>query len=169
MQSIIRTATLLAASALCAGAGAANVKVAALKVGDVRIVDVRAYAYLERAGRMSDNLVGGQPLVDAPRGGSLGGDTATALLLDLVFQGDPNAPSRDASATVDITQTTRAGMPLVTHKTFDTFAFGGDGVAHKAVFLDGAMCMPLIIEVHAGHSVKSARLDLQCQAVPAPK
>ncbi|RBP07443.1 hypothetical protein DFR50_12788 [Roseiarcus fermentans] len=164
MKPIMLAATLLCAFGPTERAGAADVKVA-----DVRILDVRAYAYLERAGKLSDNLVGGQPLVDAPRGGALGGDTATALLVDVVFQGDGSAASKAAAATVDLTQTTRAGARVVTHKTFDTFAFGGDGVAHKAVFLEGAMCMPLTIEVHAGRSVKSARVDLQCEAVQAQK
>jgi hypothetical protein len=52
---------------------------------ELKIVDVKVYAYLERAGKLSDNLIGQQALVDAPRGGALNGDTATALLLDFVF------------------------------------------------------------------------------------
>jgi len=169
MKRIIVSATLLAACALGAGADAGDVKVASLKAADVRVVDVKAFAYLERAGHLSDNLVGGQSLVDAPRGGSLGGDTATALLVDVVFQGDRNSSPKDASATVDLTQTTRTGARVITHRTFDQFAFGDDGFAHKAVFLEGATCMPLTVDVHAGRSVKSARVEFQCEVVPAPK
>jgi hypothetical protein len=169
MKRIILSATLLAAIGPSAVAGAGDLTVATLKVGEVKVVDVKAYAYLERAGKLSDNLVGGQALVDAPRGGSLGGDTATAILVDVLFQGDRNASPKDASATVDLTQTTRQGARVVTHKTFAAFAFGDDGVAHKAVFLEGATCMPLTVEVHAGHSVKSARLEARCEAVQAPK
>ncbi len=164
MKAMIQAGAALVALGFVAGGEAAD-----LKSADVRIVDVKAYAYLERAGALSDNLVGGPPLVDAPRGGALGGDTATALLLDFVFQGENGASTKDASATVDLTQVTRAGVRVLTHKTFDRFAFGPDGVAHKAVFLEGATCMPLTIEVHAGRSFKSARLDFQCEAVQTPK
>jgi hypothetical protein len=164
MRRIVRAAAQFAALGLFASAEAAD-----LKGADVKIVDVRAYAYLERAGKLSDNLVGGAPLVDAPRGGSFGGDTATALLLDLVFQGDKGASPKDVAATADLTQIGHNGQRIVTHKTFDHFAFGPDGVAHKALFLEGATCMPLTIEVHAGRSAKSARLDFQCEAVQAPK
>ena len=149
---------------LLAGAEAAD-----LKSADVKILDVKAYAYLERAGKLSDNLIGGPPLVDVPRGGALGGDTATGLLLDFVFEGEKGASPKDASATADLTQVTHAGARVVTHKTVDRFAFGQDGVAHKAVFLEGATCMPLTIEVHAGRSVKSAKLDFSCETVSAPK
>ena len=142
--------------------------VAGTKAAELKIVDVKAYAYLERAGRLSENLVGGQALVDAPRGGAPGGDTATALLLDFIFQGDKNASPTDASATVDLTQINQAGARLVTHKTFTNFIFGGDGVEHKAVFLEGATCMPLAIVAHAGHTSKSVRLEFQCEAMRAP-
>lgn len=162
-------ATLVALSGFAAGAEAGDLKVAALKGADVKVVDVKAYAYLERAGRLSDNLVGGQSLVDVPRGGSLGGDTATALLVDIVFESDKTSSPRDASATVDLTQTTHTGARVVTHKAFDSFAFGDDGFAHKAVFLEGATCMPLTVDVHAGRSVKSARVEFQCAVVQAPK
>ena len=140
---------------------------AVVQASEIKIVDVKAYAYLERAGRLSDNLVGGQPLVDAPRGGALGGDTATALFLDFVFEGDKNASPKDASATVDLTQITNTGQHVITHKAFENFAFGADGVEHRAVFLEGATCMPLSIEVHARHSTKTARLDFQCAVVRA--
>ena len=48
------------------GAGAAQLK----------ITDVKAYAFLEHAGKLSDDLVNsGESLVDAPKGGALGGDS----------------------------------------------------------------------------------------------
>lgn len=139
------------------------------KAAEIKIVDVKAYAYLERAGRLSDNLIGGPPIVDAPKGGAPDGDTATALLLDFIFQGDPNATPKDATATVDLTQINRTGARTITHKVFTKFMFGADGVEHKAVFLEGATCMPLAIDVRAGHSSKSARLEFQCETERAPK
>ena len=78
------------------GAGAAQLK----------ITDVKAYAFLEHAGKLSDDLVSsGEGLVDAPKGGALGGDTATGLLIDFTFEGDKNASPKYATAVVDLTQT----------------------------------------------------------------
>ena len=150
-----------------AAAVAALQLIASAAAAELKIVDVKAYAYLERAGKLSDDLVGGRALVDAPRGGAPGGDTATALLIDFAFEGDKNASPKYATATVDLTQVNRAGDRVVTHKAFTNFIFGADGVEHKAVFLEGATCMPLAIEVHAGHTSKSARIDFQCDVVHA--
>ncbi len=44
------------------------------EAAQLKIVDVRAYAFLEHAGKLSDDLLsGGESLVDAPKGGALGG------------------------------------------------------------------------------------------------
>jgi hypothetical protein len=144
---------------LASGAGAAQLKV----------TDVKAYAFLEHAGKLSDDLVsGGESLVDAPKGGALGGDTATGLLIDFTFEGDKNASPKYATAVVDLTQTGRSG-PITTHRAFTNFIFGPDGIEHKAVFLEGATCMPLAIQVHAGKTEKSAKLDFHCTETVAPK
>lgn len=136
----------------------------------LKIIDVKAFAFLEHAGKLSDDLVsGGERLVDAPRGGALGGDTATGLLIDFTFEGDKNASPKYATAIVDLTQTGHSGQPVVTHKAFTNFIFGSDGVEHKVVFLDGAMCMPLSIQIHAGKTQKMAKLDLSCTEVRAEK
>ena len=164
-------AAALAALALPAGASASEIK----------IVDVKAYVFLERAGRLSDDLIpAGQAIVNAPRGGSFAGDTATALLVDVTFAGDRAAAAHEtaarpagaaapklSTATVDIVQTGHTGEPIVTHRSFD-IAFGPEGAVHKAIFLEAATCMPLSIEVHAGRSAKSARLDFACEVARAP-
>jgi hypothetical protein len=161
---VIRHSVLLFTTA----AGLSGGLCAPLRAAELKIVDVKAYAYLEREGRLSDNLIGEPRLINAPRGGAApGGDTATAVLLDFVFQGDKNATPKYATATIDLVQTNRDGQNTITHKAFTNFVFGPDGVQHKAVFLDGATCMPLAIEVHAGHTAKSARLDFQCDVVHA--
>jgi len=135
----------------------------------LKITDVKAYAFLEHAGKLSDDLVSsGESLVDAPKGGALGGDTATGLLIDFTFEGDKNASPKYATAVVDLTQTGRSG-PITTHRAFTNFIFGPDGVEHKAVFLEGATCMPLAIQVHAGKTEKSAKLDFHCTETVAPK
>jgi hypothetical protein len=145
------------ASALVSGAQAAELK----------IVDIKAYAFLERAGKLSDDLVGGEALVDAPKGAALGGDTATALLIDFTFEGDKSASPKYATATVDLIQTAHGGQQVVTHKAFTHFIFGPDGVEHKAVFLESATCMPLAVNVHAGKTEKSIKLDFSCTEVRA--
>ena len=135
----------------------------------LKITDVKAYAFLEHAGKLSDDLVSsGESLVDAPKGGALGGDTATGLLIDFTFEGDKNASPKYATAVVDLTQTGRSG-PITTHRAFTNFIFGPDGIEHKAVFLEGATCMPLAIQVHAGKTEKSAKLDFHCTETVAPK
>jgi hypothetical protein len=159
-MSTLGAAAAAAVLALAGGAHAAELK----------IVDVKAYAFLEHAGKLSDDLLtGDQPLVDAPRGGAPGGDSATGVLLDFTFEGDKNASPKYATAVVDLTQTGHSGQQVVTHKAFTNFIFGPDGIEHKAVFLDAATCMPLAIQVHAGKTQKTAKLEFQCTETPAPQ
>jgi hypothetical protein len=156
----LRAAAAVAGFALVGGVQAAELK----------IVDIKAYAFLERADKLSDDLLSGdETLVDAPKGGALGGDTATGLLLDFTFEGDKNASPKYATAIVDLTQTGRSGKLLITHKAFTNFIFGPDGIEHKAVFLEAATCMPLAIDVHAGKTEKTAKLDFQCTEERAPQ
>jgi hypothetical protein len=141
-----------------------------VQAAELKIVDVKAYAFLEHAGKLSDDLfTSDQPLVDAPRGGAPGGDSATGVLLDFTFEGDKNASPKYATAVVDLTQTGHSGQQVVTHKAFTNFIFGPDGIEHKAVFLDAATCMPLAIQVHAGKTQKTAKLDFQCTETRAPQ
>ena len=140
------------------------------EAAQLKITDVKAYAFLEHAGKLSDDLVNsGESLVDAPKGGALGGGPATGLLIDFIFEGDKNASPKYATAVIDLTQTGRSGQPITTHRAFTNFIFGPDGVEHKVVFLEGATCMPLAIQVHAGKTEKSAKLDFHCTETAAPK
>ena len=159
-MSALRAAAAVMSFALAGGAQGAELK----------IVDVKAYAFLEHAGKLSDDLLSiDQGLVDAPRGGAPGGDSATGVLLDFIFEGDKNASPKYATAVVDLTQTGHSGQLVVTHKAFTNFIFGPDGIEHKAVFLDAATCMPLAIQVHAGKTEKSAKIDFQCTETHAPQ
>jgi hypothetical protein len=156
----LRAAVAVAAFALVGGVQAA----------DLKIVDIRAYLFLEHAGTLSNDLISSdETLVDAPKGGAPGGDTATGLLLDFTFEGDKNASPKYATAIVDLTQIGHSGKQLVTHKAFTNFIFGPDGIEHKAVFLEAATCMPLAIDVHAGKTEKTAKLDFQCTEQRAPQ
>jgi hypothetical protein len=145
-------ALALAACALPAGAGAAEIK----------ILDVKAFLYLEHAGKFSNDVLGGPAFVNAPRGGAPGGDSATGVLIELTFAGEKNGAPKYATASVDLTQSGRNGQSVVTRKAFASFAFGPDGYQHKALLLDNATCMPLTIDVRAGKTRKTAKLDFQC-------
>ena len=137
------------------------------QAAELKIVDVKAYVFLERAGKLSDDIVGGPALIDAPQGGAPGGDTATGVMLDFVFSGDPNFAPKYATAIVDLTQTNQTGQQLVTHKAFTGFRFGEDGLEHKAIYLENATCAPLTIKVHAGKTDKQIQVDFSCTAVRA--
>ncbi len=151
-MGVLRIAASVAALALAGGAQAAELK----------IVDVKAYVFLERAGKLSEDIVGGPTLIDAPKGGAPGGDTATGVMIDFTFEGDKNFSPKYATATIDLTQTNRTGQQLVTHKAFTGFRFGDEGVEHKAIFLENATCAPLTIVVHAGKTRKQTQLDFSC-------
>ena len=129
---------------------------------ELKIVDIKAYAFLEHAGKLSDDLIGGPALIDAPKGGAPGGDTATGILIDLTFEGDKDFSPKYATATVDLTQTAHGGHEVLTHKAFTHFIFDANGAEHKAIWLDQATCMPLSIAVHAGKTEKTASLDFSC-------
>jgi hypothetical protein len=157
-----RLGWVFALAGFCGAVGSAG-------AAEIRIADVKAYLFLEQAGKLSDDILSGPPLVNAPRGGAPGGDTATTVLLDFAFEGEKNASPKYATATVDLTQTNYAGQRIVTHKAFTGFLFGPEGVEHKALFLDGSTCMPLDIDIRAGKTHKTVRLDFQCDLVHAEK
>jgi len=39
---------------------------------EIKIIEVKVYAFLEHAGKFSDDLLGGPRLVNAPKGGGTG-------------------------------------------------------------------------------------------------
>ncbi len=130
---------------------------------EVRIAAMKAYLFLEHEGKLSEDIVGAPPFANLPKGGGPDHETATGILFDLTFAGDKNSAPKYATATVDVTQSGRAGQQIVTHKAFTNFIFGADGVEHKAFFLEEATCMPLAIDVRAGKSEKKANLDFECK------
>ena len=132
------------------------------RAGDIRIDDIKAYVFLERAGKFSDNVVGAPSLSNLPKGGAPGGDMASGVMLDFVFSGEKNSQPKYATASIDVSQMTKSGQLVVTHKAFANFAFGVSGVTHKAMYLDNATCQSLQIDVHAGKSSKDAKLVFQC-------
>ena len=129
---------------------------------DLKIVDIKAFLYLEHAGKLSSDIVGGAPLENLAKGGGPDHDPATAILFDLTFAGDKNASPKYATATVDVTQSGRTGQ-IVTHKAFTNFVFGADGIQHKVFLIENGTCMPIVVDVRANKTAKNVKLDFQCK------
>ena len=147
-------ALILAACAWSAGAEAA----------EIRILDVKAFLYLEHAAKFSDDVMGAPPFANLPKGGAPGGDTATGVLIDLTFAGEKNASPKYATATVELTQTGRNGQTDRHPQGLRQFHLrAGRPLQHKALFLEAATCMPLAIDVRAGKTEKTAKLDFECK------
>jgi hypothetical protein len=128
---------------------------------ELKITDIKAYLYLEHAGKLSENIVGAPPFENLAKGGGADHDPATAILFDLTFAGDKNASPKYATATVDVTQSSRSGQ-IVTHKAFTNFIFGADGIQHKVFMVENGTCMPIVVDVRANKTAKNVRLDFQC-------
>ena len=146
-------ASLACAVALAAGPAAA---------AELKIVDVKASLFWEHSGKLSDNIVGGPGFENLAKGGGPDNEPATAVLFDLTFAGDKNAAPKYATAPVDISQSSRSGQQIVTHKAFTNFIFGADGVQHKAFLVENSTCMPMTVDIHAGKTNKNVKLDFQC-------
>jgi hypothetical protein len=131
---------------------------------ELKIADVKASLFWERAGKFSDDIVDAPTFENLAKGGGPDHDTATAILFDLTFSGDRNAAPKFATATVDITQTSRNGQKIVTRKAFANFIFGAEGIQHKAFLVENATCMPMTVEIHAGKTARKVKLDFQCDA-----
>ena len=129
---------------------------------DVRIADIRAFLFLERSGKLSANIVGGPAFSDLAKGGGPEQEPATDVFFDLTFSGDKNSTPKYATATVNISQTGKAGQQIVTHKAFTNFIFGADGIQHKAFFVENATCLPFVIEVKTPKAQKAAKFDFAC-------
>jgi hypothetical protein len=129
---------------------------------EVKIVDVKAYLFLEHSGKFSDDIVDKGPLENIAKGGAPGKESASAVLFDLTFSGEKNATPKYATATVDITQGSITGQPTVIHKAFGNFQLGPDGLQHKALLVENATCAPLSLDVFAGKTAKSVKLEFAC-------
>ncbi len=134
------------------------------QAANLKIVDIKASLYLETTGQFSEPLSDGASLHNLARGDGPDKRLASGVLIDLTFSGDKNSAPKFATAAVDVLQTNHAGQQVVTHKGFDNFVFGADGVEHKAFLLENATCMPLQVVVHANKTTKTLRLAFDCKA-----
>jgi hypothetical protein len=151
-----------------AGAGFVLALLAASPVqAQVAIDDVRIQLFLERSGRLSDNIIGSsRRFVNTVRGEGDAGEPAEAVLVTLVFTGPKNARSSDKiardMANVTVTQTAKTGPRVLLKRAYGGFHFGDDGRSHKAFLLDAATCAPLEVDVRVGRSRKTAKVDFSC-------
>jgi len=134
----------------------------AVRAADVRIVDVKAFLFWEHSGKFSDDILGQPAFQNLTRGGGPNHEAANAVMFDITFSGEKNGTPKYATATVDIIQSQLVGQPIVTHKAFANFVLGADGLQHKALWVENATCAPLALDVHAGKTNKSVKLDFAC-------
>ena len=136
---------------------------------DVAIQDIKAQAFLERSGKLSDDLSGTDKTIkNLPRPGNELGEPANALLVTLVFKGPKNGEASNKLAR-DMAQVTVKQMAGDVQKTllfraFGGFSFGENGQTVKAFMLEDAVCAPIEIDVKVGRTRKTETLDLSCEA-----
>jgi len=133
----------------------------------VTVEGIQAQLFLERSGRLSDNLVGAKKsLHNTVIGEGDAGEPADAVLVTLAFSGAKNSKSSDKIArdlaSVTVRQKTKTGEKILLRRVYGGFLFGESGRIHKAFLLDSATCAPLEIEVKIGRSSKTAKLDFSC-------
>ena len=134
----------------------------------VAVEDVQIQLYLEKSGKLSENLVGTKKkLMNTPAGEGDAGEPADSILVTLAFTGPKNTTSSDKIArdvaSITVTQKTPAGLKVL-RKAYASFRFGENGKAYKAFSMDGATCLPLEVEVKVGKTRKSVKLDFECAA-----
>ena len=146
-----------------AGAALSALAAGGALAADVKISDIKAYMFLEKTGRLSANIADSkEAFKNVSTGGGPGGEAASGILVEFVFAGDKNSAPKFASALINITQSGKNGQKAKTTKAFGGFQFGDSGEVHKSLFLENATCMPLEIEVKAGKSAKTAKVEFAC-------
>jgi hypothetical protein len=129
----------------------------------IKVSAIRAYVFLEHSGHLSEDLVAQRgPLRDVPSDTSPLKEPASNLLIDITFASDPGTTPKYADVIVNLIQTGRNDQKIVTKRALGHFSFGADGIDHKSIMLEDGVCMPLEIEVKAGKSVKTAKLEFGC-------
>lgn len=133
----------------------------------VAVEEIRAQLFLERTGRLSENLVGTKKVLrNTVIGEGDVGEPADALLVTLAFTGAKNTKSSDKIArdlaSLTVRQKAKTGEKILLRRVYGGFLFGEEGRIHKAFLLDSATCAPLEIEVKVGRSRKEAKLDFSC-------
>jgi hypothetical protein len=131
---------------------------------EIRLGDIRAHVYLERSGRLSDDLLAlkNPRLADLPRGEGEFGEPANMLVLNVTLIGAPNTQPKHASALVNITTTNRTGQRRTETRPLLGFVFGPDGRLNRPIVLDNVTCSKVEVEVKSRAAAKRASLDFSC-------
>jgi hypothetical protein len=140
---------------------------AAPAAAQVAVEDIRIQLFLERSGKLSDNIVGSKKSFhNTVIGEGDAGEPAESVLVTLLITGPKNAKSSDKIArdlaSVTVTQTSKQGPKVLLRRAYGGFLFGEDGKAHKAFMLDNATCAPLEVDVKLGRSRKTAKIEFTC-------
>jgi hypothetical protein len=153
---MMRVATLAAV--------AATFSIASAEAQEIRLGDLRAHLYLERSGKLSDDLLGMREpkLKDVPRGEGVFGEPANTLVLNIQLLGAPNTQPKHATALVNITTTNRTGQRRTETRPLMGFVFGEDGRLNRPVVLDNITCAKVEVEVKSRAAVKRAAFDFSC-------
>lgn len=141
--------------------------IASPATAQVAVAEIRAQLFLERSGKLSENLVGANAaLHNTIIGEGAAGEPADAILVTLAITGPKNAKSSDKIArdlaSVTVKQKAKTGERILLRRAYGGFLFGESGRIHKAFLLENATCAPLEIEVKLGRSSKVAKLDFSC-------
>ena len=141
--------------------------------GPISLTDVKAQLFLERSGKLSDNIAGAKKTFhNTVLGEGDAGEPADAILITLTFQGDKNTRGSDKlardMAQVKVTQQSKGGTKMLLNRVYGGFVFGENGLSHKAFIIDNATCAPLEIEAKIGKTRKTAKLDFSCDLPKTP-
>lgn len=141
--------------------------------GPVSLVDVKAQLFLERSGRLSDNIAGAKKTFhNTVLGEGDAGEPADAILVTLTFQGDKNSRGSDKlardMAQVKVTQQAKTGTKMLLNRVYGGFVFGENGLSHKAFLIDSATCAPLEIDAKIGKTRKTVKLEFSCDLPKTP-
>jgi hypothetical protein len=131
---------------------------------EIRIADLRAHLYLERTGKLSDDVLALQRpnLTDIPRGEGVFGEPANTVVINVGLAGAPNTQPRHASAIVNIITTNRTGQRKTETRPLMGFVFGPDGRLNRPIVLDNITCSKVEVEVKTRGGVRRAALDFTC-------
>ncbi len=158
----MRNNLLTAALGLCAAGF-----IAAPAQAQVAVEDIRMQLFLERSGKLSENIVGSKKSFhNTIIGEGDAGEPADSVLVTLVITGPKNTVSSDKIArdlaSVTVTQATKQGPKVLLRRAYGGFLFGEQGRVHKAFYLDNATCAPIEVDVKLGRSRKTAKVDFKC-------
>lgn len=149
------------------GIAAACAQAQQMPQGNIVIQDIKIQLFLEKSGKLSENLVGSKKsLFNTPIGAGDAGEPAESVFVTLVFQGPKNGKGSDKLArdlaAVKVTQFGKGAPKILLNRPYGGMLFGEDGLNHKAFVIDNATCAPLEIEARVGRSRKTARVDFKC-------